>query len=184
MTSQPTLLSASGLLDLTLNRIRISLLSTRGKRNLFIPASEKRPEVTRIQTGNTCGRIAFVWTCFNRGCISKTELCDLSNSCGDWSDVTCTPNVPWVGSYRPSPYGCDLDHGNECGFLGLANPSWVLDHESVISNPDPYRMPSSIQNQFCVRAVFGDVIDDVDRLGLTDTRVTLVPNQTYCLSFW
>ena len=47
------------------------------------------------------------------------------------------------GSYRPSPYGCDLDHGNECGFLGLANPSWVLDHESVINNPDPDRMPSS-----------------------------------------
>ena len=35
-----------------------------------------------------------------------------------------------------------------------------------------------------VRTVFGDASDGLDRLGLTDTRVTLYPGVTYCLSFW
>ena len=47
------------------------------------------------------------------------------------------------GPYGPSLYGCDFDHGHGCGFLGLANPGWVLDHEFVINNPDPDRIPSS-----------------------------------------
>ena len=112
-------------------------------RRVFSITKESQMTIVRRKTGLTNSYFSDYFSCKSGSCIPYSQVCDLSNDCGDWSDEqNCSNhfscNEGGISQFVPLSSVCDgkfdcADFSDECGVLCDSSKKKLLRATSIRS---------------------------------------------------